>query len=62
LTAESTLDMKSEELADVNQTIADLHAQCDFILQAFEERKAARETEISGLSKAKAILAGAKFD
>merc|ERR1719221_609883 len=62
LTAESTLDMKTEELADVNQTIADLHAQCDFILQAFEERKAARETEISGLSKAKAILAGAKFD
>lgn len=61
-TAESTLSMKEEELADVKQTIADLHAQCDFILQAFEERKAARENEISGLTKAKAILSGAKFD
>jgi len=61
-TAESTLSMKEEELADVNQTIADLHAQCDFILKAFEERKAARENEISGLGKAKAILAGAKFE
>jgi len=61
-TAESTLSMKEEELADVKQTIADLHASCDFILGAFEERKAARENEIAGLGKAKAILAGAKFD
>jgi chromosome segregation ATPase len=61
-TAESTLSMKEEELADVKQTIADLHASCDFILGAFEERKAARENEISGLGKAKAILSGAKFD
>jgi uncharacterized coiled-coil protein SlyX len=61
-TAESTLSMKEEELADVQQTIADLHAQCDFILQAFEERKAARENEVAGLGKAKAILAGAKFE
>jgi len=60
-TAESTLSMKEEELADVKQTIADLHAQCDFILSAFEERKAARENEVSGLDKAKAILSGAKF-
>jgi len=61
-TAESTLSMKDEELADIKQTVADLHAQCDFILQAFEERKAARENEVAGLGKAKAILAGAKFD
>lgn len=62
LTAESTLDMKNEDLAAVTQTIADLHAKCDFILQAFEERKAARENEVAGLTKAKAILSGAKFD
>lgn len=62
LTAESTLSMKEEELTDIKQTIADLHSQCDFILGAFEERKAARETEVSGLTKAKAILSGAKFD
>lgn len=62
LNAESTHSMKSEELKDINQTIADLHHQCDFILEAFEERKAARQTEIDGLTKAKAILSGAKFD
>jgi chromosome segregation ATPase len=61
-TAESTRSMKEEELADVVKTIADLHAQCDFIIAAFEERKAARENEISGLGKAKAILAGANFE
>jgi len=61
-TAESTLSMKEEELDDVRQTIADLHAQCDFILKAFEERKGARENEISGLDKAKAILSGANFE
>lgn len=61
-TLESTLDMKSEEAADIDKTIADLHAKCDFILSAFEERKAARENEIAGLQKAKAVLAGAKFD
>jgi len=61
-TAESTVSMKEEELADVTQTIADLHAKCDFIIGAFEERNAARENEVAGLGKAKAILAGAKFD
>jgi uncharacterized coiled-coil DUF342 family protein len=60
-TLESTLEMKSEEQADIAQTIADLHAKCDFILSAFEERKAARENEISGLQKAKAVLQGAKL-
>ena len=54
--------MKNEEHADVVQEIADLHASCDFILKAFEERKAARENEIAGLDKAKAVLSGAKFD
>jgi len=61
-TAESTRSMKEEELADVVKTIADLHAQCDFIVAAFEERKSARENEIHGLGKAKAILAGANFE
>lgn len=46
----------------MEQTIKELHASCDFILQAFEERAGARENEISGLGKAKAILAGARFE
>lgn len=62
LTAESTLDMKNEDLTANTKTTADLHAKCDFIMGAYEERKAARENEVAGLSKAKAILAGAKFD
>lgn len=61
-TLESTLDMKNEEQADIVKTIADLHAKCDFILSAFEERKASRENEVAGLQKAKAVLSGAKFD
>jgi len=61
-TAESSLSMKEDELKNVSQTIADLHAKCDFITGAFEERKSARENEIAGLEKAKAVLAGAKFD
>lgn len=61
LTAESTLSMKSEELASVKQTISDLHAKCDFLLENFEERAAKRENEIAGLVNAKAILKGAKM-
>lgn len=62
LTAESTLSMKSEELASVKQTITDLHAKCDFLLENFEERAAKRENEIAGLQNAKAILKGAKLE
>lgn len=60
--AKDSLSMKNEELTGIHQTITDLHGKCDFILSAFEERKAARETEIEGLTKAKAVLHGAKFD
>lgn len=54
--------MKEDELENNVKTTADLHAKCDFILNAFEERKAARENEIAGLGKAKAILSGANFE
>lgn len=60
--AEGSLNLRTEELADITQSIADLHAKCDFILGAYEERKGARETEMAGLTKAKAILAGANFE
>jgi len=61
-TLESTLSMKEEEEADIQQTIQDLHGKCDFLLKNFEERKAARGNEIAGLAKAKAVLQGAKLD
>lgn len=50
-----------EQLQEINNQIADLHAQYDFIIAHFEERHEARENEIDGLSKAKAILSGADY-
>merc|ERR1712194_239637 len=61
-TVESTLSMKEDELQDIVKTTADLHAKCDFLLANFDERAMARENEIAGLGKAKAILAGANFE
>jgi hypothetical protein len=45
--------MKNEE--------ADLHKSCDFVLQNFEIRQAARAQEVEALRQAKAILSGATF-
>ena len=46
----------------MTKQIADLHASCDFFVANFEDRKAARTTEIEGLKNAKAILAGANYE
>merc|ERR550537_388270 len=54
--AKSGKTSSEEQLNEINKQIADLHAQYDFIIAHFEERLEARETEIDGLSKAKAIL------
>merc|ERR1719380_331469 len=40
---------------------ADLHKTCDFVMKNFDIRQSARDEEIEGLKKAKAILSGAKF-
>lgn len=48
-------------LGEVQSQITQLHAQCDFIIAHFEERLAARETEIEGLVNAKGVLSGASF-
>jgi len=55
-TKERVNEQLLEELA---ATKHELHASCDFILAHFEERAAARETEIDGLHTAKGVLAGA---
>merc|ERR1711879_399423 len=41
--------------------IAELHAECDWLLKFFEIRKAARASEIDALGKAKAVLSGADY-
>jgi len=53
--------LKATALKDTMTYIADLHKQCDFILAEFDNRKEARGAEVSGLKKAKAVLAGADY-
>lgn len=59
--AQDGLVNKQEQLHEIKAQIADLHEQCDFILANFEERLAARNTEIEGLITAKSVLSGADF-
>merc|ERR1719456_1638601 len=49
------------ELDQLSNESADLHKACDFVMKNFEIRQSARDDEIEGLKKAKAILSGAKF-
>jgi len=55
-TKERVNEQLMEELSATNH---ELHASCDFVLAHFEERAAARDSEIDGLHTAKGILAGA---
>ena len=50
------------ELLGVREYVAQLHAQCDFLVQNFDLRKEARTEESDALKQAKAILSGAKFE
>merc|ERR1719197_2427632 len=65
--AKADLDTKIEaseeaQLASLKQTIAQLHADCDFIVENYDLRKTARETEVEGLKNAKSVLSGANFE
>merc|ERR1719163_1425344 len=62
---EGTKEKKSSEEAQLDplkQTIAQLHADCDFIVENYDLRKTARETEVEGLKNAKSVLSGANFE
>jgi len=48
-----------KELYATLKYIDSLHAECDFLLQYFDTRKAARTSEITSLKDAKAVLSGA---
>jgi len=43
------------------QTIMNLHAECDWLVKYFDMRKEAREGEVDALKKAKAVLSGADY-
>lgn len=46
------------ELMATDKFIASLHAECDFLLQYFDVRKEARDSEIASLQSAKNLLSG----
>merc|ERR1719231_774081 len=49
------------ELMETEMYIMELHQDCDFLLQNFDERKEARANEIDAMKKAKAVLSGADY-
>merc|ERR1719473_2572797 len=54
-------DAEAAELMATKQYIADLHADCDWLISNYETRKEARTNEIDALKKAKAVLSGADY-
>merc|ERR1719238_2554107 len=50
---------ETDKLAATNQYMADVHGDCDWLLENFDARKTARADEIDALGKAKAVLSGA---
>jgi len=50
-----------KELMGTEGYISSLHAECDWLLKYFDVRKSARDEEIDGLGKAKAVLSGADY-
>mmetsp|Transcript_98776 Transcript_98776/g.260712 ORF Transcript_98776/g.260712 Transcript_98776/m.260712 type:complete len:202 (-) Transcript_98776:92-697(-) len=49
------------ELMATDKYISSLHAECDWLLQYFDVRKAARADEVDALTRAKAVLSGADY-
>jgi len=52
---------ESAELMATKQYIAELHADCDWLIENYGTRKEARANEVDALKNAKAVLAGADF-
>merc|ERR1719265_1459720 len=52
---------KTIEAMETAKYIGGLHEECDWLLQNFDARKAARTGEIEALGKAKAVLSGADY-
>merc|ERR1719453_1514836 len=50
------LDSQSTSLMNLKQYIMQLHANCDFLVENYDLRKAARENELTSLANAKATL------
>merc|ERR1719261_675384 len=62
---EATKEKKTSEetqLGSLKQTMAQLHAECDFLVENYDLRKTARAAEVEGLQNAKSVLSGAIFE
>merc|ERR1719157_140898 len=57
---ESKTSTMKEAMA-THEFLADVHADCDWLLSNFEARKQARAGEIDALTKGKPVLSGADF-
>merc|ERR1719379_2745632 len=57
--AKTDFSQTMTELEGLDQTKADLHKACDYILKNFDARQQARAAEMDALNEAKAILSGA---
>merc|ERR1719478_1890039 len=56
-----TKKSKTIEAMETAKYLSGLHGECDWLLQNFDARKAARSGEIDALGKAKAVLSGADY-
>merc|ERR1719161_57016 len=56
------LDSQQTSLANLHQYILQLHASCDFLIENYDLRKAARENELTSLANAKSTLSGANME
>merc|ERR1719359_2557417 len=61
LKLEKEKKLRSVEQMDTFKALADLHKDCDWLLQNYDGRKEARANEIEALKKAKAVLSGADY-
>merc|ERR1719394_277367 len=50
-----------KELMATMAYISSLHAECDWLVQHYDVRKAARAGEVDSLKRAKAVLSGADY-
>merc|ERR1719379_1225379 len=55
------LNMRKEELDLTEKVIENLHQECDWLLEKYEERAKARAAEVEALKKTQATLKGADY-
>jgi len=60
-TAHENWTSANADLKATKEYIANLHKSCDFLVENYDFRKAARAQEIDALSKAKAVLRGSDY-